>query len=148
MLRTQKRFGQKKNVSDTRSDYVKTVYPPTNTVCGGYNNNGVIGAKVTHILLLHSHCRWSVFHVITRPYSIMLDSYLETMVTAKADFSRHFFSIFFFKLCFCFDVAVCSQVHDMETIHGICLLRIASANFRILSSFTQISENPRQQESK
>ena len=31
------RFGHK-NVSDTRSDNVKTVYPPTNTVCGGYNN--------------------------------------------------------------------------------------------------------------
>ena len=27
-----------KNVSDTRSDNVKTVYPPTNTVCGGYKN--------------------------------------------------------------------------------------------------------------
>ena len=31
-----------KNVSDTRSvgrsDNVKTVYTPTNTVCGGYNN--------------------------------------------------------------------------------------------------------------
>ena len=26
-----------KNVSDTRSDNMKTVYPPTNTVCGGYN---------------------------------------------------------------------------------------------------------------
>ena len=24
-----------KNVSDTQSDNVKTVYPPTNTVCGG-----------------------------------------------------------------------------------------------------------------
>ena len=24
--------------SDGRSDNVKTVYPPTNTVCGGYNN--------------------------------------------------------------------------------------------------------------
>ena len=25
-----------------RSDNVKTVYPPTNTVCGGYNDNRVL----------------------------------------------------------------------------------------------------------
>ena len=25
-------------LSDGRTDNVKTVYPPTNTVCGGYNN--------------------------------------------------------------------------------------------------------------
>ena len=30
-----------KNVSDTRSDNVKTVYPPTNTVCGGGGGGGV-----------------------------------------------------------------------------------------------------------
>ena len=40
-IKETKRYGHK-NVSDTRSvgrsDNVKTVYPPTNTVCGGYNN--------------------------------------------------------------------------------------------------------------
>ena len=30
-----KNVSDKKNVSDTRSDNVKTVHPPTNTVCGG-----------------------------------------------------------------------------------------------------------------
>ena len=33
MLRTHGR-------SDGRSDNVKTVYPPTNTVCRGYNDDG------------------------------------------------------------------------------------------------------------
>ena len=28
-----------------RSDNVKTVYPPTNTVCGGYNNNHLMFCK-------------------------------------------------------------------------------------------------------
>ena len=42
-LQTQKRFG----LSDTRSDNVKTVYPPTNTVCGGYNHS------LNQILKLH-----------------------------------------------------------------------------------------------
>ena len=40
-IKETKRYGHK-NVSDTRSvgrsDNVKTVYPPTNTVYGGYNN--------------------------------------------------------------------------------------------------------------
>ena len=39
-IKETKRYGHKnvsdkKNYSDTRSDNVKTVYPPTNTVCGG-----------------------------------------------------------------------------------------------------------------
>ena len=32
---------KKKNVTDGRTDNVKTVYPTTNKVCGGYNNKGV-----------------------------------------------------------------------------------------------------------
>ena len=40
-IKETKRYGQK-NVSDTRSvgqsDNVKTVYPPTNKVCGGYKS--------------------------------------------------------------------------------------------------------------
>ena len=31
-------FGRTVGRSVVRSDNVKTVYPPTNTVCGGYNN--------------------------------------------------------------------------------------------------------------
>ena len=31
-------FGRTVGRSVARSDDVKTVYPPTNTVCGGYNN--------------------------------------------------------------------------------------------------------------
>ena len=33
-----KRFGHTVGRSVGLSDNVKTVYPPTNTVCGGYNN--------------------------------------------------------------------------------------------------------------
>ena len=29
--------------SDVRTDNVKTVYPPTNTVCGGYNQYETVG---------------------------------------------------------------------------------------------------------
>ena len=39
MLRTHFRsFGRSFVRSFVRSDNVKTVYPPTNTVCGGYNH--------------------------------------------------------------------------------------------------------------
>ena len=32
--------------SDGRTDNVKTVYPPTNTVCGGYNDaNGIANSE-------------------------------------------------------------------------------------------------------
>ena len=31
-------FGRSDVRTDRRTDNVKTVYPPTNTVCGGYNN--------------------------------------------------------------------------------------------------------------
>ena len=33
-IKETKRYGR----TDERTDNVKTVYPPTNTVCGGYNN--------------------------------------------------------------------------------------------------------------
>ena len=33
-IKETKRYGR----TDGRTDNVKTVYPPTNTVCGGYNN--------------------------------------------------------------------------------------------------------------
>ena len=48
-IKETKSYGHK-NVSDTRSDNVKTVYPPTNTVCGGYNKdqrtNGPVNAHL------------------------------------------------------------------------------------------------------
>ena len=40
-----------KNVSDTRSDNVKTVYPPTNTVCEGYNDSTGRDFGITPLLL-------------------------------------------------------------------------------------------------
>ena len=36
-------------LSVVRSDNVKTVYPPTNTVCGGYNNS--VFDNLVHIYL-------------------------------------------------------------------------------------------------
>ena len=39
-IKETKRYGHK-SVSDTRLDNVKTVYPPTNTVCGGYYEHGL-----------------------------------------------------------------------------------------------------------
>ena len=47
-----KRYGQTVGRTDRQSDNVKTVYPPTNTVCGGYKyhlgfNFGGLTDKVT-----------------------------------------------------------------------------------------------------
>ena len=36
-IKETKRYGHTSVRSVVRSDNVKTVYPPTNTVCGGYN---------------------------------------------------------------------------------------------------------------
>ena len=42
-IKETKRFGhtfvRSDGRTDGRTDNVKTVYPPTNIVCGGYNNN-------------------------------------------------------------------------------------------------------------
>ena len=37
-IKETKRYGRTVGLSFVRTDNVKTVYPPTNTVCGGYNN--------------------------------------------------------------------------------------------------------------
>ena len=37
-IKETKRYGR----TDGRTDDVKTVYPPTNTVCGGYKNFGLL----------------------------------------------------------------------------------------------------------
>ena len=36
-IKETKRYGRTVGLSFVRTDNVKTVYPPTNTVCGGYN---------------------------------------------------------------------------------------------------------------
>ena len=36
-IKETKRYGRADGRTDGRMDNVKTVYPPTNTVCGGYN---------------------------------------------------------------------------------------------------------------
>ena len=41
-IKETKRFGHTFVRSFGRTDNVKTVYPPTNTVCGGYNNEQVM----------------------------------------------------------------------------------------------------------
>ena len=57
-------FGRTVVRSFGRSDNVKTVYPPTNTVCGGYNN----------------------FRIISKPHA-----YLQTMTKTSVKFqmNRH-----------------------------------------------------------
>ena len=37
-IKETKHYGRTDVLSDRRTDNVKTVYPPTNTVCGGYND--------------------------------------------------------------------------------------------------------------
>ena len=37
-IKETKRYGRTDRRTDGRTDNVKTVYPPTNTVCGGYKN--------------------------------------------------------------------------------------------------------------
>ena len=37
-IKETKRYGHTDGRKEGRTDNVKTVYPPTNTVCGGYNN--------------------------------------------------------------------------------------------------------------
>ena len=49
-IKETKRYGHK-NVLDTRSDNVKTVYPPTNTVCRGYKK-GKLNRKMSLYVFL------------------------------------------------------------------------------------------------
>ena len=39
VIKETKRYGHTVGRSDGHSDNVKIVYPPTNTVCGGYNKD-------------------------------------------------------------------------------------------------------------
>ena len=45
-IKETKCYGQTVGRSDRLSDNVKTVYPPTSTVCGGYNEQPHIGIYV------------------------------------------------------------------------------------------------------
>ena len=45
VIKTTKRYGYTVGWSD-----MKTVYPPTNTVCGGYNDHGVFVIKILNII--------------------------------------------------------------------------------------------------
>ena len=45
-IKETKRYGHTDGRSFGRSDNVKTVYPPTNKVCGGYNNLFQIGMAI------------------------------------------------------------------------------------------------------
>ena len=42
-IKETKRYGHTVGRSFVRTDNVKTVYPPTNTVCGGYNKSQHLG---------------------------------------------------------------------------------------------------------
>ena len=44
-LKDTKRYGQ----TDKRTDNMKTVYPPTNTFCGGYKNSSLSLVDITNV---------------------------------------------------------------------------------------------------
>ena len=48
VIKETKRYGRtvERSVGRTRTDNMKTVYPPTNTVCGGYNHYKACFRKV------------------------------------------------------------------------------------------------------
>ena len=52
-IKETKRYGHTVGQSDGHSDNVKTVYPPTNTVCGGYNNISPVAGKSVFSLCDH-----------------------------------------------------------------------------------------------
>ena len=45
-----KRYGHTFVRSFVRTDNVKTVYPPTNTVCGGYNNRVLLYSNTANLM--------------------------------------------------------------------------------------------------
>ena len=51
-------FGRSDGRSFGRTDNVKTVYPPTNTVCGGYNDSGIRVIGIGMIKFLMCHVQW------------------------------------------------------------------------------------------
>ena len=58
VIKETKRYGHTFVRSDGRSfvrtDNVKTVYPPTNTVCGGYNEKFLIKKLINFLILLET----------------------------------------------------------------------------------------------
>ena len=73
VIKETKRYGHKDGRLVGRSDNVKTVYPPTNTVCGGYNNRlkNLPNARVANILL----------HEISHNYKILYIAFLQGLNT-------------------------------------------------------------------
>ena len=61
VIKETKRYGHTFGRTVGRSDNVKTVYPPTNTVCGGYKNN----SQLTNNMLDQQN-------IIARAYLILL----------------------------------------------------------------------------
>ena len=50
VIKETKRYGHTVGRSDGLSDNMKTVYPPTNTVCGGYNYENLADRKTDHLI--------------------------------------------------------------------------------------------------
>ena len=64
VIKETKRYGHTFGRTVVRSDNVKTVYPPTNTVCGGYNNcvqvksiHGRLSPSAQHRVVYRKMCR-------------------------------------------------------------------------------------------
>ena len=55
VIKETKRFGHSVGRTDGLSDNVKTVYPPTNTVCGGYN-------YTTHVHITSLMLNWFLYN--------------------------------------------------------------------------------------
>ena len=69
-IKKTKRYGRTDAQTDGWTDNVKTVYPPTNTVCGGYNDTKILN---TCIMALPSHV--GVFqHINTFQVSSIISS--------------------------------------------------------------------------
>ena len=64
-IKETKRYGRTDGRTDGWTDNVKTVYPPTNTVCGGYNKN-ISGDLVFLLVKASLHCLRLKKHQIAR----------------------------------------------------------------------------------
>ena len=56
-IKETKRYGHTEGRTEGRTDNVKTVYPPTNTVCRGYNKTNILcsSTAVTMLYNVHAH---------------------------------------------------------------------------------------------
>ena len=65
VIKETKRYGHTFGRTVVRSDNLKTVYPPTNTVCGGYNK-GTDKQYVADSLLHSTTCHYQALYQISR----------------------------------------------------------------------------------